>query len=69
MATKPQPITRTRTCRACGQSFEYPLKGSNATRHHCEQCVEIPVAQRRVAERLLARVESLERALKQLESK
>jgi len=67
MATKPQPITRNRTCRACGQSFEYPLKGSAATRHHCEQCVEIPASYRRVVERLLIRVEALEAKLKRAE--
>ena len=68
MATKPQPITRNRTCRACGHSFEYPIKGSAATRHHCEQCVEIPSAYRRVVERLLVRVKALEAKLQRLES-
>jgi hypothetical protein len=68
MATKPQPITRNRTCRACGQPFEYPIKGSAATRHYCEQCVEIPAPYRRVVERLLVRVEVLEAKLQRLES-
>ena len=26
---------RPRTCRACGKKFDYPVKGSAATRHHC----------------------------------
>ncbi len=39
---KPQPATRLRTCRACGKQFEYPLKGSPATRFHCEDCVDHP---------------------------
>ena len=68
MATKPQPITRNRTCRTCGEPFEYPIKGNNATRHHCEQCVEIPAAYRRVVERLLVRVEALEEKLQRIES-
>jgi hypothetical protein len=57
---KLQPVTRIRTCRACGKQFEYPIKGSTATRHHCEECVEIPAGIRTVMERLSARIKSLE---------
>ena len=66
---KPQPATRIRTCRACGKQFEYPIKGSIATRHHCEECVEVPEHLRRVAERLSSRVQALEAAVKRLEKK
>ena len=63
---KPQPVTRIRTCRACGKQFEYPLKGSNATRHHCEECVTVPADVRVILERLSARIQSLELKVKQI---
>ena len=62
---KPQPETRIRTCRACGKSFEYPIKGSVATRHHCEECFTIPADVRKICERLSARIQALELKLKQ----
>jgi len=61
---KLQPETRIRNCRACGKSFEYPIKGSAATRHHCEDCVNLPVNVRKILERLSARIQSLELKLK-----
>jgi len=64
MAAKPQPATRIRTCRACGKQFEYPLKGSAATRHHCEDCVGIDPETRKVFERLSSRIQRLEAQLK-----
>ena len=66
---KPQPATRLRTCRACGKQFEYPLKGSTATRFHCEECVLIPPDTRKVAERLFSRLQKLELTVKRLEQK
>jgi hypothetical protein len=67
--SKPQPVTRIRTCRACGKQFEYPLKGSPATRFHCEDCVDIPTDTRKLAERLFSRVQKLELTVKRLEQK
>lgn len=66
---KPQPVTRIRTCRACGKQFEYPLKGSAATRFHCEECVDLPPDTRKVAERLFTRLQKLELTVKRLEQK
>lgn len=60
---------RPRTCRACGKKFEYPLKGSAATRHHCEDCVAIPVETRKILERLNTRVTQLENQLRRLQEK
>ena len=68
MAAKPQPATRIRTCRACGKQFEYPIKGSTATRHHCEDCVRIDPDTRMVFERLAARIQKLEAQLKPVSS-
>lgn len=62
---KSQPATRLRACRACGKQFEYPLKGSNASRHHCAECVELPEDFRKIAERLSSRIQKLELQLKQ----
>ncbi len=66
------PVTsgqRLRTCRACGKKFEYPVKGNPATRHHCEDCVNVPVETRKILERLSTRVTQLERELKVLATK
>ena len=64
MAAKPQPATRIRTCRACGKMFEYPIKGSLATRHHCEDCVGVDPGTRKIIERLCSRIQKLEAQLK-----
>jgi hypothetical protein len=60
---------RLRTCRACGKKFEYPVKGSPATRHHCEDCVVIPADVRKVLEKLNTRVIQLENQLRRLQEK
>jgi hypothetical protein len=60
---------RTRTCRACGKKFEYPVKGSDATRHHCVDCVVIPPDVRKILERLNSRVVQLENQLRRLQEK
>lgn len=60
---------RLRTCRACGRKFEYPVRGSDATRHHCADCVTIPADVRKILERLNTRVLQLERQLQRLQEK
>ena len=60
---------RPRTCRACGKKFEYPVKGSDATRHHCADCVILPPDVRKILERLNARVVQLENLLRRLQEK
>ncbi len=57
---------RPRICRACGKKFEYPVKGSAATRHHCEDCVAVPAETRKTLERLNTRVTQLENQLRRL---
>lgn len=63
---KPQPATRIHSCRACGTHYEYPLRGDPSTRHHCTDCAGIPAAFRKPAERLLLRIQKLERELARL---
>ena len=60
---------RPRTCHACGRKFDYPVKGSAATRHHCEDCVAVPAETRKVLERLNSRVTQLENQLRRLQEK
>jgi hypothetical protein len=60
---------RLRTCRACGKKFEYPVKGSAATRHHCEDCVTVPAETRKILELLNTRVTQLENQLRRLQEK
>ena len=60
---------RPRTCRACGKKFEYPVKGSAATRHHCENCVDVPPETRKTLERLSTRITQLEFQLRTLQAK
>ncbi|HAO79705.1 MAG TPA: hypothetical protein DCQ92_12165 [Verrucomicrobia subdivision 3 bacterium] len=60
---------RLRTCRACGKKFEYPVKGSAATRHHCDDCVAVPAEMRKILERLNSRVTQLENQLRRLQEK
>jgi hypothetical protein len=60
---------RLRTCRACGKKFEYPVKGSETTRHHCADCAILPADVRKVLERLHNRVTRLENQLRQLQEK
>ena len=60
---------RLRTCRACGKKFEYPVKGSAATRHHCEDCVTVPAETRKILERLSSRVTQLENQLRRQQEK
>jgi hypothetical protein len=67
MLEKSPTGTRPRTCRACGRKFDYPVKGSPATRHHCPECVELPADVRRTLERLSSRIQQLELALKRTE--
>jgi hypothetical protein len=51
---------RQRTCRACGKKYDYPVKGVPATRHHCENCVDLPPETRKTFERLSTRITQLE---------
>ena len=61
------PAPRLRTCRACGRKFEYPVRGSDATRHHCADCAELPADTRRALERLSTRIAQLENTLRRLQ--
>jgi hypothetical protein len=69
MPTPSSSGQRQRTCRACGKKFDYPVNGNAATRHHCEDCVGVPAATRKILERLSSRVTQLENQLRRLQEK
>ena len=64
MTTPTTSGQRPRACRACGKKFEYPVKGSASTRHHCEDCVAVPPETRKTLERLNSRVTQLENQIR-----
>lgn len=65
-----------RVCRACNESYEYPVPRSPATRFHCASCAELPQETRALFEKynkrvkaLLGQVEKLEQRCRVLEGK
>ncbi|HTY88436.1 MAG TPA: hypothetical protein VMB80_13290 [Candidatus Acidoferrum sp.] len=60
---------RPRACRACGKKFDYPVKGSAATRHHCADCATLPADVRKILERLHNRITQLENQLRRLQER
>ncbi len=52
-----------RTCRACGETYPYPVRKSPATRFHCATCAGLATDVRQTLERLNKRIRELERRL------
>jgi hypothetical protein len=69
MSPLPTSGQRQRTCRACGKKFDYPVKGGDATRHHCGDCAVLPADVRKILERFHNRVTQLENQLRRLQEK
>jgi len=55
-----------RSCRACGESYDYPAHKSQATRFHCERCVQIPEETRRTFELMRRRMDRLAKEVESL---
>jgi hypothetical protein len=55
--------TKARQCQACGESYEYPLPGSPATRFHCDNCAGLPERARKAMGRMMTRIRALEKAI------
>lgn len=68
MARKDDEI-QDRTCRACGQSYRYPVLRSEATRFYCEECAELPPAIRAAFEQFNKRIKALAATVQKLEQK
>ncbi len=58
-----------RVCRACNQTYKYPVLKSMATRFYCEDCVDLPPAVRASFERFNKRIRALSAAVQKLEHK
>jgi len=69
MTTPATSGQRQRICRACGKKFDYPVKGSEATRYHCADCAALPPDVRKILERFHNRVTQLENQLRRLQEK
>lgn len=58
-----------RVCRACNQTYDYPERGSAATRFYCAGCMELPAPVRATFEQFNKRVKSLSATVQKLEQK
>ncbi len=58
-----------RVCRACGTSYDYPARGSLATRTHCQECAALDTPVRRTIERLNQRIGRLAAEVERLKEK
>lgn len=59
------PATKEKKCSVCGDPYIYPTKGSNATRHKCDLCADLPLKTAKVIKKINDRVRKLENQLKQ----
>ena len=61
--------SKEKACTVCGMLYVYPTKGSSATRHKCELCVELPDAVSKTFKRLNDRIRQLESKVQKLEDR
>jgi hypothetical protein len=74
MTTEPKKerivsATKDKKCSICGDSYTYPVKGSNATSHKCELCTDLPLKTAKVIKKINDRVRRLENQLKKFTKK
>lgn len=55
-----------RICVACGDSYEYPARGTLATRRFCDECAALDAPVRRALERIRQQVARLAAELQAL---
>jgi hypothetical protein len=58
-----------RVCRACDQTYPYPVVKSLATRFYCAECMELSPQVRATFERFNKRIRALAAAVARLEGK
>lgn len=68
MATDEKETSK-RVCRACNESYDYPVLRSPATRFHCEACAELPAETRALFEKYNKRVKALTAQVEKLEQR
>jgi len=61
--------TSKRVCRACNESYDYPVLRSLATRFHCAACVELPAETRALFEKYNKRIKALAAQVAKLEQR
>ncbi len=69
MADREDKECRTRVCRACNESYLYPVPKSPATRFYCETCAELPAGVRAMFEKYNRRIKALSAQLDKLEQR
>ena len=62
------PATKQKPCTICGAVYVYPTKGSTATRHKCEVCVDLSASAAKSMKRLNDRIRALELKLSKIEN-
>jgi late competence protein required for DNA uptake (superfamily II DNA/RNA helicase) len=67
VATSSGDEVQTRTCRACGRLYKYPVHKSLATRFYCEACMRLDRATRETFEHYNKRIKRLTTALDKLQ--
>lgn len=58
---------QTRTCRACGRAYSYPILKSAATRFYCESCMRLDAPTRETFEHFNKRLKELTAALQKIQ--
>ena len=66
LTVMPSEKSDRRRCRTCGESYEYPSRGSLATRSCCERCAQIPPLVRRVLDRMRRRLDRMAEQIEKL---
>jgi hypothetical protein len=66
MATEKDEVRR-RVCRACNESYAYPVAKGLATRFHCASCSQLAPEVRATFERYNRRIKTLAAAVAKLE--
>ena len=60
----PADELQTRTCRACGRPYPYPVLKSAATRFYCQSCMRLDLPTRETFEHFNKRIKELTAALR-----
>ncbi len=58
-----------RVCRACNETYRYPVRSGSATRFYCEACSELSIELRALFERQNRRIKALTAQAAKLEQR
>lgn len=68
-AANDEKESRPRICRACNETYEYPVLKSPATRFYCPTCAELPAQTRGMFEKFNRRIKAMSSQLEKLEQR